>query len=166
MPEPAGFSQLPYASALRWAAMTGPVLGLDLGARRIGLAISDSAASIAFPAGHLERRGRERDLSALRQLAEERCVVRIVVGLPLHLDGRAGTGAEAARAFAAALGEATQLPVELVDERWTTREAERALREAPAGRRRGRRQRLDAMAATLLLRTYLEQARGDVGDLP
>ena len=171
MPEPAEFSQLPSAfadaaaqlvgprAALRWAAMTGPVLGLDLGARRIGLAVSDREASIAFPAGHLERKGRERDLRALRELAEERDVVRIVVGLPLHLDGRSGAGAEAARAFATDLGEATGLPVELMDERWTTREAERALREAPARRRRGRKQVIDAMAATLLLRTWLERAQ-------
>jgi putative Holliday junction resolvase len=86
--------------------------------------------------------------------------VRVVVGLPLHLDGREGTGAAAARAFATALEEASGLPVELVDERWTTREAERALREAPARRRRGRKQVVDAMAATLLLRTWLERAAG------
>jgi putative pre-16S rRNA nuclease len=136
----------------------GPVLGLDLGARRIGLALSDSEAAIAFPAGHLERSGLARDLTALRALADERGVTRIVVGLPLHLDGRAGTGAEAARAFARALGEATGRPVELIDERWTTAEAERALAHAPRGRRR-RKGRVDAVAATLLLRTWLERER-------
>ncbi len=138
--------------------MTGPVLGLDLGARRIGLAVSDETAQIAFPAGHLERSGLEKDLEALEALVSERAVTRIVVGLPRLLDGREGTGAEAARRFARALSERTALPVELQDERLTSALAERALREAPARQRRDRKQVLDAMAATLLLRTFLERA--------
>lgn len=137
--------------------MTGPVLGLDLGARRIGLAVSDETARIAFPAGFLERVGRAADLEALRALASERGVTRIVVGLPLPLGGGDGTAARAARSFAADLAGATGLPVELIDERLTTVEAERALREAPARRRRRRKEVIDAMAATLLLRTYLER---------
>jgi len=136
--------------------MSGPVLGLDLGSRRIGLAISDAAGSIAFPAGHLVRTSLERDLAALRSLARERGVSCIVIGLPLHMDGRRGEAAEAARRFAAALAEATALPTELLDERWTTREAERALRDAPRGRRAQRKQIVDSLAATLILRTYLE----------
>ena len=140
--------------------MTGPVLGLDLGARRIGLAISDEAARIAFPAGHLERLGLEKDLDALQALVHERAVTRIVVGLPMLLNGRDGTGARAARRFAAALAGKTALPVELQDERLTTAEAERTLREAPARRRRGRKRVVDAMAAALLLRTYLEREGG------
>ena len=140
--------------------MTGPILGLDLGTRRMGLAISDPEASIAFPAGFLPRGGRARDLEALRALAEERAVSRIVVGLPLHLNGRSGQAAQAARDFARALAEATALPVETLDERWTSVEAERALREAPRGVRRRRKEVVDAMAATLILRTYLEIQRG------
>lgn len=146
--------------------MTGPVLGLDLGARRIGLAVSDEAARIAFPAGCLERRGLERDLAALQAVVSERAVTRIVVGLPVLLDGRDGVGAEAARRFAAALAERTALPVSLEDERLTTAEAERALRGAPAGRRRDRKRVVDAMAAALLLRTWLERegrAGGEAG---
>lgn len=149
--------QLASEVALPSRRMTGPVLGLDLGARRIGLALSDEAARIAFPAGVLERVGLARDVAALRQLAVERAVTRIVVGLPRLLSGREGVGAEAARRFAAVLGEATGLPVELVDERLTTAEADRALREAPARRRRQRKQVIDTLAATLLLRTYLDQ---------
>ena len=140
--------------------MTGPVLGLDLGARRIGLAISDEAARIAFPAGHLERQGLEKDLQALQAVVQERAVTRIVIGLPLLLDGRDGAGAKAARRFAATLSEKTALPVELEDERLTTAQAERALREAPARRRLGRKQVVDAMAAALLLRSYLEREGG------
>lgn len=170
-PEPVGFSLLPPGSATL-GPMTGPVLGLDLGTRRIGLALSDPEAAIAFPAGHLDRRGLEADLAALAALVEERRVTRIVVGLPLHLDGRGSPGAAAAEQFAEALARATARPVDLLDERWTSLEAERALREAPsprgrraagertraAARRNRRRERVDATAATLLLRTYLARA--------
>ena len=146
------------------AAMKGRVLGLDLGERRIGLAISDEEGQFAFPAGYHERSRLARDLEALRVLAAEQGVVRIVVGLPLLLDGREGTGARAAREFATALGAATSLPVELVDERLTTKEAEHALREAPSKTRRGRKHVIDSMAATLLLRGWLEsRARSEAG---
>ena len=83
-----------------------------------------------------------------------------MVGLPLHLNGRSGQAAQAARDFARALAEATALPVETLDERWTSVEAERALREAPRGKRQHRKEVVDAMAATLILRTYLEIQRG------
>ncbi len=134
----------------------GPILGIDLGEKRIGLAVSDPAASIAFPAGFVVSRGRARDLVALREVVEERGIARIVVGLPIHLDGRASPGSQAARTFADALGEATGLPVDLLDERWTSRAAERSLSETKGGRKK-RREAVDAVAATLLLRTYLER---------
>jgi putative Holliday junction resolvase len=137
----------------------GPVLGLDFGGRRIGLAVSDREGAIAFPVGALERKGLTRDLAALGEVIRERGVVSVVVGLPLHLDGRAGTGATAARAFAAALGEATGLPVALVDERFTTAQAERALAHAPRRARRSK-EKVDALAATLILRSYLEGPEG------
>jgi putative Holliday junction resolvase len=146
----------------------GPVLGLDYGSRRIGLAISDAEAKIAFPAGVHLRAGLERDLASLRALVEERGVVRIVVGLPIHLNGRAGPEAQAARNFARQLADTTGRPVEMLDERWTTLEAERALRGAPRRRARARRRasavrggrgEIDAAAATILLRTYLERER-------
>jgi len=140
----------------------GCVLGLDYGSRRIGLAVSDEAGLIAFPAGALVRTGLQRDLVALAALIAERGVTKVVVGLPLHMSGRGGPEAEAARAFARALGEATQLPVDLLDERWTTREAERALRDAP-GRRKRSRGSVDSVAATLLLRSYLERERRAAG---
>ncbi len=139
-------------------AATGPVLGLDLGSRRIGLAVSDPEGRIAFPAGVMARQGREKDLAALRELVRERGASRIVVGLPIHMDGRSGPEAEAARAFSSALGEATGVPVELLDERWTTLEAERALRQTKQ-RGRKRRAELDTVAATILLRTWLERQR-------
>ncbi len=134
----------------------GPILGIDLGEKRIGLAVSDPAASIAFPAGFVASHGRARDLAALREVIEARGIVRIVVGLPIHLDGKASPGSAAARSFANALGEATGLPVDLLDERWTSRAAERSLSETKGGRKK-RREVVDSVAATLLLRTYLER---------
>jgi putative holliday junction resolvase len=132
------------------------VLGVDLGSKRIGLAISDEEERIALPAGVLESRGRAADLEALRRLAAERGVSRVVVGLPLHMSGRAGPEAEAARAFARALAESSALAVETLDERWSTVEAERTLRETGRSGRKRRSGETDTLAATLLLRTYLE----------
>ena len=147
----------------------GPVLAIDYGSRRIGLAVSDAEGAFAFPAGFLERRGEPQDLAALRELAAERGIVEIVVGLPIHLDGREGPEARAARAFAAALGRATGLEVSMFDERWTSREAERALAQAGGSPRRRRgtatQGRVDATAAALLLRTWLARsARGAEGE--
>jgi len=128
----------------------------------MGLAVSDREARIAFPAGVLERQGPAKDLARLRALVAERGVCEIVVGLPIHMSGRKGPEALAASGFARRLSEATGLPVALQDERWTSREAERALREM--GERREKKPgRVDEMAAALILSTYLERrqhARG------
>ncbi len=141
----------------------GPVLALDLGARRIGVAVSDPDGHFAFPAAAILRSSSRRDLEALRQLVNERKITQIVIGLPIHLDGRAGPEAAAARAFALTLSEATGLPVDLLDERWTTREAERAL--VQGGTRKSRAQSrksgaLDSAAAAILLRTWLAREHG------
>lgn len=137
--------------------MRGPVLALDYGTVRIGMAVSDAAGEFAFPVGVLRSQGRERDLAALCALIAERSVRRIVVGLPIHMDGRRGDAAIAAEKFANAIAELTGLPVEMLDERWTTREAERALRDSGHSRKQ-RRERVDATAAALLLRTWLDRA--------
>ena len=144
------------------------VLGVDLGARRIGLAISDSETRLAFPLDAVESHGTGRNIDALRELIETREVERVIVGLPLHLDGRSGPEVDAARRFAGALERSTGIPVELFDERWTSLQAERALRETgtPAKRRKRRRSGdLDSMAATILLRTWLdrEKQQGEAG---
>ena len=137
------------------------VLGLDLGARRIGVALSDPEGRLAFPAEPLHRRGRGRDLTAIAAIVAERGVERVVVGLPLHMDGRAGEAAQEARAFARELAERCGVPVETLDERWTTMEAERALVAGGGSARSRARARksgaVDSMAATLILRTYLER---------
>ncbi len=138
------------------------VLGLDLGRRRIGLALSDPKGVLALPVGALERRDLASDLEALRTLAAQRGVERIVVGLPVHMSGRVGAEAAAAASFARSLAQATGLPVDTLDERWTTVEAERALRAT--GSKAGRRRELvDSVAAAILLRTYLARLANEAG---
>jgi putative Holliday junction resolvase len=139
------------------------VLGVDLGKRRIGLAISDAEGSFAFPLAALTSAGRAKDVKALARVITDRDIKRVVVGLPLHMDGRRGPEAEAAIAFAAALENATGLAVDTLDERWTSVEAERAL-QASGTRRERRTSRksgeLDSMAATIILRTWLARDAG------
>jgi putative Holliday junction resolvase len=133
------------------------VLGVDLGSKRIGLAISDEEEAFAFPAGILDSRGRKRDIDALRELIVEKQIGRAVLGLPIHMDGRRGPEAEKAIRFAADLSKAAEIPVDTLDERWTSREAERLLQ--PASGKRGAKRRkkgaVDEMAASIILRTYL-----------
>jgi len=133
------------------------ILALDYGERRVGVAVSDPTGVFAQPLEIIESKSREGHLKRIRELVQDYEVTRIVVGLPLHMDGRAGPEVEAVRHFGAMVAHRTDRPVDYLDERWTTVEAERALRTAGV---RGSRKRahLDSMAATLLLRTYL--ARG------
>ncbi len=137
------------------------VLGVDLGSRRIGLAVSDPEARFAFPLDAIESSGSTRDIAALRTLIAEQEIGQVVVGLPLHMDGRSGPEADAAKRFAASLADATGLPVALLDERWTTVEAERGLQASGASRGKRRKARKsgarDSMAASILLRTWLER---------
>jgi putative Holliday junction resolvase len=135
------------------------ILGVDLGSKRIGLAVSDEGGQIAFPAGVIESRGQRRDLARLRALVDERGIERAVVGLPLHLDGRRGPEAERASQFAEALARTAGIPVETLDERWTSLEAERLLPQVTTRRKKARRAEgtVDEMAASILLRTYLDR---------
>jgi putative Holliday junction resolvase len=133
------------------------VLGLDLGAKRIGLAVSDPDDRIAFPAGVIESHGRKRDLAAVRALIRARGVTRVVVGLPVHMSGRRGPEALAAQSFALDLAKSAGVPVETLDERWTSLEAERSLRELGRSSKKRERGEVDEIAATLLLRSFLER---------
>lgn len=133
------------------------ILGVDLGRKRIGLAVTDEAGAIAFPAGMIDSRGRKKDVAALRTMIAERGIERAVVGLPLHLDGRRGPEAENAVAFAAALAQAAGIQVDTLDERWTSQEAERLLEPTTRKKRDKRRAKgtVDEMAASIILTTYL-----------
>jgi putative holliday junction resolvase len=133
------------------------VLGIDLGAKRIGLAVSDAEGRVAFPVGALDSRGRAHDVAALADVIRERGVGCVVVGLPIHMSGRRGPEAEAALRFASALAKKAGVPVETLDERWTSREAERSLLEMGRSSKKRARGEVDAIAATLLLRSFLER---------
>lgn len=130
-------------------------LAIDLGDRRIGLAVSDPSGMIASPAGHLERReGKRPPLTALLARAAELEVEGFVVGLPLDQMGEDTPRALEARRLALELGTRTGLPAELVDERFTTSAALRAV-QAMEGSTRDRKGDVDALAATILLQHAL-----------
>jgi putative holliday junction resolvase len=146
------------------------ILALDFGWKKIGVALADSEARIAEPYGTLERVNRNEDMRRLREFAREFHVKQIVVGLPLRLDGTPGEMAEKATRFAERLHKQLGLPVELVDERLSSWEAERILEEemgrritrieTRAGRKKSTRTSdgkytVDAVAAMVILREYL-----------
>lgn len=133
-------------------------MGLDPGGRRIGVALSDPTGLLASAHSVLRRTTLDRDLEALRTIASENDVGLVVVGLPLHLSGREGGEAERAREFALRVGEALGLPIEMVDERLSSVEAERQLQESRVRRVRWK-ERLDAVAAAVVLQGYLDSLR-------
>src|ERR1700693_3487001 len=138
------------------------VLAIDYGRRRLGLALSDELGLLARPLATLERTNRRGDLQRLSRIVGKNSVRLIVVGLPLRMDGTAGGMAEEARAFAARLAKAAGLPVETVDERLTSWEAEESIpRDASAtAKRRGE---IDQRAAVLILEEYLRREGGREG---
>ena len=133
-------------------------VSLDVGDRRIGVAVSDPTALVASPLRTLDRRSQTRDAREVAALAEGLDAAAIVVGLPLSLDGSIGPQAKAVQAFCEALARATKVPVHMRDERFTTAEAERRIREA-GGKPSRERARVDAMAAAIILQEYLDSLR-------
>ncbi len=141
-------------------------LGLDVGARRSGVAAGDTQTGIAVPVGVIDG---PADSSAAAQAAAEaqsRSADIIVVGIPYLLSGRAGAQAEAVERFVALLREATALPIETIDERLSTAQAERSMRrpnDRSSRSRAGRRLpkgASDAAAAAVILQTWLDSRRG------
>lgn len=124
----------------------------------MGLAVSDPSGTIAQPLGRVEAAPAETLPARLAEVAATRGAGRIVVGLPRRLDGSHGPEARAARELAQALRRASGLPVELVDERLTTAQAERSMIEQRV-RRAKRRATIDSVAAALLLQSYLDARR-------
>jgi putative pre-16S rRNA nuclease len=148
----------------------GSILSIDYGRERMGLAIADADVKMAQPLSTMERVNRNEDMRRLREIIREHGVKQIVVGLPLKLDGTRGEMAEEAERFARRVRKEFGVPVELVDERLTSWEAERLLEETQ-GRflqadksRGGRNQKrpparatVDAVAAAVVLKEYLER---------
>lgn len=131
------------------------ILALDVGRKRIGVAVSDPLGFTAQGLMVLERRDWDQDIDRLLKIARPYQVQEVLVGLPRHLNGRLGEQAEEIMALAQALGEALQAKVVTWDERLSTVEAERLLIEADMSRRR-RRRVVDQVAATLILQAYLD----------
>ena len=132
------------------------LLALDLGERRIGLAVGGDVGGIIFPAGHLIRTKLTEDVSSILEVAGEKEAEGFVVGVPYSLDGGVGPTAKMALGFIRALQRVTSLPVYAVDERFTSVEAEALLREA--GREPSRdKGSADEAAAILILRRFLDQ---------
>ena len=132
----------------------GRVLGLDLGDARIGVAISDGGRRMAVPLGTV-RTGAPQDVKAVADLVAENDVTLVVVGHSLQLSGEAGERAHLAERFAEALRSLLRVEVRLQDERLSTVEADRALREAGASGRE-RRRTVDRSAATVILQAWLD----------
>jgi putative Holliday junction resolvase len=131
------------------------ILALDVGEKRIGLAVSDPLGITAQGLEVLIRKNPQTDQARLLEVAREYQVQEILVGLPRHMDGREGKQAPAIMELARTLGDALGVPVTTWDERLTTVEAERVLIQADLSRRR-RRQVVDQVAAVLILQSYLE----------
>ena len=134
------------------------MIGIDLGTKTLGLALSDVNRSIASGLTTLSRTRFAADAGKLLALAAEHGVGGFVLGLPFNLDGSQGPRVQATRAFARNLGKLTPLPILLWDERLTTAAAERVLLEADASRRR-RAQVIDKVAATLILQGALDRLK-------
>ena len=134
-------------------------LGLDIGEKRIGVALSDSEGILATALTVLERKSDDTALKRILTLAQEHEVERIVVGLPISLDGTLGPQAKRVQTFADMLSESTELPVVTWDERFSTSDAEHALTEAGLKRDK-RKKRLDAVAAAFILQSYIDREKG------
>ena len=131
------------------------ILGLDVGSRTIGMAVSDPLGITAQGLETLRRQNKRRDFEALGQVLRQYNIAEIVVGLPLRLSGAEGTQSEKMRAFAEELQKRFALPVHLWDERLTSAEANRLLREAEMSiKRRG--EVVDRMAAVLILQSWMD----------
>ncbi len=147
----------PNVSEMR--SKIGRILALDLGKRRIGLAVSDELGITAQGLDTMERTNMREDLARLGRLVEARNVELILVGNPLRMDGEEGAQSGWVRQFAVKLETFTGRPVRLWDERLTTVEAERVLRESGISREK-RARAVDRLAAVILLESYLGARTG------
>jgi putative Holliday junction resolvase len=132
------------------------ILGLDIGDRRIGVAMSDPIGILASPLCIIERTSDEQAVDVILKIVTERVVERIIVGLPRSMDGHIGPQAEKVQVFTEMLRQRTAVPIEYRDERLTTVTAMRLKREAST-RRLDRKTRYDAMAAAIILQEYLDE---------
>ena len=134
----------------------GRLLALDVGDRRIGLAVSIPPGSLILPAGHIQRRNRRADIAAILDAANTRDAVAIIVGIPYDAHGRQGEQAHKIQSFVRALERATDIPVLTVDESYTSQAAETELRQAGPGTPPSPGD-IDSAAAVAILRRFVAQ---------
>jgi putative Holliday junction resolvase len=154
-------------------APVGVILAIDYGQKRLGLALSDGHGVTSRPFAIWTRTNRRRDLARLREVVRQQAVRRIVVGLPLHLDGTPSAMSEEAKSFAARVEKALGVRVEMADERLSSWEAKQTVAAkkstAPLHRggvrhaRRKQKAALDDVAASVILRDYLDRTRSRTG---
>lgn len=138
----------------------GRVMALDVGSKRIGIAISDATRTIAGSYGVMQRQSRQEDYARYRQIMAEQDVTLLVVGLPTRSDGSDSDMATWIRDYATAFGQTTNIPIEFWDESFTTRQAEESL--ALRGQRgKKAKARVDAVAAAFILQSYLDAHAGE-----
>jgi putative Holliday junction resolvase len=135
--------------------MKGRILGVDYGTRRVGLAVCDPDQIIASPLITMERKDDAADADVLQQIIQAERISQIVVGLPIHNDGREGEKAAEARKYGNWLQQITALPVRFWDERFTTSQAESSLWQAGLTHKK-RKDRRDRVAAQMMLQSYLD----------
>ncbi len=138
------------------------ILSLDVGEKKIGIAISDALGITAQPLQTIRRDGQNSYLRLLQAVIAEKNVTKVIVGLPLNMNGTEGRVARGIYEFVDRLRENVSVPVQLWDERLTTMEAERILLQADVSRKR-RKKADDAIAAQLILQSYLNSHRSDEG---
>lgn len=138
------------------------ILGLDIGEKRIGIAISDELGYTAQGMQVLDRKGLDADLEVIKELIVAAKVSEVVVGLPKNMDGSLGEGAQKVLSFARKMEELLSVTVILWDERWTTLEATRVLLQADLSRNK-RRKVIDKVAAALILQGYLDSLGHQAG---
>jgi len=131
-------------------------LGLDIGDKRIGVALSDPGGILASPLTIIDRRDDKTDIEAILEIISHNQVAKIIVGLPLSMNGRVGKQAERVKNFTRELCNHTDIPVEFRDERLSTVSARRMIREGK-NRRAGKKPRYDAAAAAVILQGYLDE---------
>ncbi|HVA95258.1 MAG TPA: Holliday junction resolvase RuvX [Candidatus Dormibacteraeota bacterium] len=147
----------------------GVILAIDYGQKKLGLALSDEYGVTVSPFATWSRINRRRDLARLRDLARQRAVRRIIVGLPVHLSGAPSEMSQEVMSFAARVEKALGIPVDMVDERlssWEAKQTVSARDSRPRARRdssnrsgTARKTPIDDVAAAIILRNYLDQAR-------
>ncbi|MBU0570479.1 MAG: Holliday junction resolvase RuvX [Candidatus Omnitrophica bacterium] len=138
------------------------VMALDVGTKRIGVAVSDEIGMLAQARGYIERLNDRKAVEEIHLAAEKDDVGKIVIGLPINMDGTSGERACDSRRFAGRVKDATCIPVVLWDERLSTKEAERVMLSADVSRKK-RKEAIDKLAAQIILQGYLD-ARENGGE--